>query len=277
MESEKIKRHWLTWASKYGTSLRATTKTQTAKALELDALSRRLRSILPPDSPAYVLEVGCGNGVNCIELAKQFPHIRLDGVDYIPEMIAAAEANTRTDVLQDRLRFWVGDALNVANIAGLKPRYDIVFTDRCLINLNSVELQKEGIRALASKVRAGGYLLMIENSMTSYREQNRCRRLLNLPERVPPDFNLFFDEDEIRPYLAALDLRLTDIEDFSSLHDLILYALIPATNGGHVDYDHSLVQAAAELSKKLSASNPSIFGSFGQNRFFVCKKGESRS
>lgn len=272
MDSHEILQHWTNWATKYGANLRATTKTWTAKALELGALSRRLHSVLADNAGAHVLEMGCGNGVNCVELAKQFPRVRFDGVDFVSEMVGAAIQNSRNCGVLEQVRFFVGDAAGVGSLVGLEPTYDVVFTDRCLINLNTVALQKQAITALVSKVRLGGYLLMIENSMTSYCEQNRCRSALGLSPRTPAAYNLFFDEAEIRPHIASSGLELIDVEDFSSLHDLILYVLVPAINGDVVDYDHPLVQAATTLSNEFSASLTGTFGSFGQNRLFVCQR-----
>jgi hypothetical protein len=159
-------------------------------------------------------------------------------------------------------------------LGDLEETYDIVFTVRCLINLNEVALQKQAVSTLASRVRPGGYLLMIENSMASYRKQNECREFLGLSPRQPAAFNLFFDESEIRPHIAHADLELIDVEDFSSLHDLMLYVLLPSISEGQVDYAHPLVRAAAALSERVFSREPGAFGDFGQNRLFVCFKPE---
>lgn len=271
MDSDDIRQHWTQWATAYGSALRATTKTWTAKALEIDALSRRLRAHLG-DRAGTVLEVGCGNGVNCVELAKAFPSLELDGVDYVPEMVAGAVENARGGGVAGRTRFHVGDVNDLAAVTALRPAYDVVFTDRCLINLNTSELQKAAIGALASRVEAGGLLLMIENSLTSYAAQNRCRTALGLDARTPAAFNRFFDESEIRPQIAACGLDLVEVEDFGSLHDLMLYVLVPAINGGTVDYEHPLVQAATTLSIALAGTADAGFGHLGQNRLFVCRR-----
>jgi SAM-dependent methyltransferase len=272
MDTQEIRQHWSNWASTYGTSLRATTKTWTAKALEIDALYRRLRMVLPDSGSADILEIGCGNGVNCIELAKQIPQGHFDGVDYVDQMVDAAIENVRSSNVAERMRFFVGDVLQLNQLSALKQTYDVVFTDRCLINLNTLDLQMRAITALAAKVKAGGHLLMIENSTTTYDRQNDCRALLGLPRRKPADFNLFFDEAAITKHLGDIGLDLTDVEDFSSLHDLVLYVLVPAINGGEVQYDHPLVEAATTLSKELGAGGSEAFGSFGQNRLFVCRR-----
>lgn len=272
MDHESIRAHWTNWASSYGANLRATTKSWTAKALELDALSRRFQSILKDKPEARVLEVGCGNGVNCVHLAKAFARARFDGVDFIDGMIAAAIDNARGGNVGDRTRFFVGDILKLPTIRDLNDAYDVVFTDRCLINLNTVELQKEGISVLAQKLPPGGYLVMIENSTNTHSAQNRCREMLGLAPRTPAEFNLFFDEDRILAHIAAIGLDLVDVEDFSSLHDLALYVLAPATNDGKLDYEHPLVHAASKLSLEMSGSAASAFGAFGQNRMFVCRR-----
>jgi SAM-dependent methyltransferase len=267
MDLETIRTHWTNWASEYGSNLRATTKTWTAKAIELDALTRRLSPIIG-NSSATILEVGCGNGVNCIHLAKTFQNALLDGVDLIPEMIEAARTSGTTEGISRRTSFLVGDVLNLHNVNGLRDYYDVVFTDRCLINLNTVELQKTGISSLAKRVKDGGHLVMIENSKTTYATQNESRAALGLPPRTPAEFNLFFDEEEILHHISTLGFDLIETDDFSSLHDLALYVLAPAINDGKLDYEHPLVHAAT----RLSLSRPTECGAYGQNRMFVCRR-----
>jgi len=269
---DEIKDHWRDQAVAFGGLLGATTKASTPKVLELDALIRRFRNLLGEDPAGTVLEVGCGNGVNCLELASTFPGLRFDGVDYVEEMVDAAKQRRSGSSDAERLRFLVGDALAVGALDGLAASYDIVFTDRCLINLPSTDLQKQAITSLASKVRPGGHLVMIENSRATYDIQNRYREHLGLPPRRPATFNLFFDEAEILPHLPTAGLELVDTEDFISLHDLVLYVLVPAINGGEVDYDHPLVEAATTLNRAVSATTPSAFGAYGQNRLYTCRQ-----
>src|SRR4051794_33667371 len=119
MDREQIKEHWRNWASTFGTELGATTKTGTLKALEIDALARALSAIGLKDQPARVLEVGCGNGLNCFGLASQFPRMLLDGIDYTPEMIVAAVKATAANAMQDRTRFYVGNALDLPAVPEL--------------------------------------------------------------------------------------------------------------------------------------------------------------
>jgi methylase of polypeptide subunit release factors len=91
MKTNEIKNHWTDWATTYGEQLKATTKTPTIKALEIDALVRAMVRLIGSDEAHFsVLEIGCGNGLNCLALAEIFPHASIDGVDYIPAMIESA-------------------------------------------------------------------------------------------------------------------------------------------------------------------------------------------
>lgn len=271
MDLQDIQRHWENWATSFGTELRATTKAKTAKLLEVNALRRRL-SQLAGTRELRLLEAGCGNGINCIELAKQLPQARFDAFDFVPEMIEAAEENARRAGVEDRIRFFVGNVVALDQEDRLADTYDVAFTVRCLINLNSRELQGAAIAGLARRVRAEGHLLMIENSLDTYARQNDARRALSLSPRAPAEFNRFFTDDEMNRHIVQAGLHLVEIEDFSSLHDIVLYALLPHTNGGTIDYDHPIVEAAARLSAACAETGQAEFGAFGQNRLYVCAK-----
>lgn len=266
MNPEDIKQYWTNCATEHGADVHATTPAATAKQLEIDALWRHLK-----DMPAEtrVLEAGCGNGINCIELAKRLSSFHFDGFDYVPEMIEAARARK-----EDNTYFAVGNILTMNEF--IEGEYNVVITDRCIINLDTWEKQKRAIKALTDKVCPGGRLLMIENVVQGRKTQNRLRSFLGLPERpLMPPFNLFLDEEELCGYLVEVGMIMTHEEDFSSLHDLCLYVLAPEMDAypdGRIDYNHPLVKIATELSIKTSLMTPSIFGAFGQNRLFVCRK-----
>ncbi len=271
MTLENIRQHWNDWATRYGTGLRATTKATSAKIIEIDALARAMRGIAQERGDRlHILEVGCGNGQNCLGLIDMFPHACFTGLDFIDAMIVAANDLKKERAIPDeRLTFQFGDVLDLQ-----VPRsaYDVVFTDRCLINLNSDALQQRAIFSLVEHLKPGGYLLMIENSKQTYESQNQAREGVGLPRRSPAEFNHFFDETTLRPFLQSAGLDLLLVEDFISLHDLVLYVLVPMINGGKIDYKHPLVEAATALNVALSSLSPSSVGHYGQNRLFKCRK-----
>jgi len=270
MELDSIKKHWENWAQ-HGTSLLATTKTSTIKKLEIDAVSRAAeRAGFDPGGAVSILEVGCGNGHNVVALAEKWTKGLFFGLDYIDDMIASARR--LAEPLKARVKFDTGNVLELESHRALAAEYDVVFTDRLLINLNTVELQARGIAQLAKKVRKGGALILIENFRDTYDVQNGFRELLDTPARTPFEFNLFMHERDVLDAARASNLRLVDVDDFGSLHDLVLYVLIPAINGGTNDFDNPLVAAATQLSLRVNASRMNSFGSFGQNRLYLFQK-----
>ena len=251
---KRVKDHWTDWATKYGRDLRATTLASSIKRLEVHALRRAIeRSSIPHN--ARVLEVGCGNGRNIAALAASFESYSWTGVDYIPEMISAAKETC------PGATFHVADVMDLPDIGS----YDVVFTDRMLINLGSVAMQKRAIAKLAALTQ--GSLILIENSRQTKDAQNNLREVVGLPRRMDAEFNLFLNDEEIIPHLKSL-FSTVEVEDFGSLHDILLYVLLPATLGDAGHYDHPIMQAVADLCTKVSIPA----GHFGQNRLYHCSR-----
>lgn len=272
MDLDQIKKHWENWAAA-GVDVRATTKTSTIKYLEIDALRRALAKLGVADGrEKHVLEVGCGNGHNCVALAQAMLGVAFDGVDYVPAMVDSATSIAMREAVGDRCKFFVGDMLKLDGLAGLAPKYDAVFTDRAIINLNTTALQFNAITQLANRVVGGGALLILENFHDTYDRQNAARSALGLQPRTPDKFNKFLNGKEMDAFCRSLGLEPLFVDDFGSLHDLLLYVLVPAINGGNVDYSHPIVEAATRLSATIFADSPGCFGSFGQNRLYVYRK-----
>mgnify|MGYP001569402783 CR=1 FL=1 len=272
MDSTQIKEHWSKLAAQFKTDLKATTHTDTIKKLEIHALYRAIKKMGAESATFDILEVGCGNGYNCFALAELLTTSNFTGIDYVAEMVESAQKlKIDSSIDSSRINFYAGDVLRLADQKDIKAQYDIVFTDRCLINLNTKALQCAALDQLSAKVKNGGYLLILENSDRTYQRQNDCRQAVGLPRRTPAEYNLFINEEDFLGH-AQKALKLIGVDDFGTLHDIVLYVLVPMINGGAVDYKHPLVNAAAELSVSMADQHGSAFGDFGQNRLFVFHK-----
>ena len=148
-----IRAFWDNQAIRHETDLAATTPDPLAKDLEIAALAHHL------DAGLDTLEIGCGNGVNVLRLLRHL-HGNILGVDYSESMITAAKLAMRGNPNSDRVRFAVGDILGDLQWLGAMPQ---IFTDRCLINLPSLDLQIAAVENLASILRPGGRLVLIES------------------------------------------------------------------------------------------------------------------
>jgi SAM-dependent methyltransferase len=101
-----------------------------------------------PTRPAVVGDFGCGTGWSTIELARAFPHLRLDGYDSDEASIAAARRNAVDHGVADRVDFEVVDVSHTG--ADWSARYDVVFLFECLHDLpRPVEALVNIRRALA--------------------------------------------------------------------------------------------------------------------------------
>lgn len=269
MEMSEIRKHWDSLARIHGFDLKSTTKTPTIKRLEIDALARVMSKYFSPSTNRSVLEVGCGNGHNIFGLAKIFPSYSFLGLDYSDDMILSASKLIK-ELPEFQLRFEVGDVLNLSASHDLNHEFDLVFTDRLLINLNTWELQKLGLQELRSCLKKNGYLVIIENFVTSYSNQNALRELIGLPPRTPDSYNRFMLEADFESFVTnQLGLEILEIDNFGSLHDLLLYVLVPHISNGKTMYEHPIMESITELLEKLPEQLRHGLGNFGQNKLYL--------
>ena len=268
MEMSEIKAHWTNLAKTKGDSLSATTRTETIKTLEIDAFQRWIAK--KNNNWTKILEIGCGNGTNCIELCKRFPQIDFYGLDYVDEMIAKAKERSASI---SNLSFDIDDVTVLSSKLITGKRFDAIITDRCLINLNTIELQKKALKNIIDHLEDNGYYFMIENSMNSYAKQNGMRMNVGLEKRFPAAFNLFLDDNIILDYIKNdLSLTIEEIDNFASLHDLMLYVIEPLANNGNISYGSNAINLVTDFLLKCGDKGMNQFGEFGQNRLYVLRK-----
>lgn len=284
--------HWENWAQNYGTDIRATTKCLSIKRLEVDAFSRQLKRNLSAPAPV-VLEVGCGNGFNGFSLAEAFPRLRYVGVDFSPSMVShAAEMMDRQSQRREfpvhRLAFGVLDARTlsvpfridekaVSRVGDLvRPLlpiggFDVVVTNRMLINLASADEQLTVMKRIAEVLNPGGLFMMLENEREAHARLNLIRRSLGLPAREAASYNVFIDSGKvIEPFKAQMELLAA--ESVSALHDLMLYAVAPAAGNREVEYDTPLMKTLTDAILFVKANGMSHPVGFGQNVLWVWRK-----
>lgn len=272
MKLNEIKNHWTEWAQTYGKDIRATDKSKTKKFLEINALAKAIRkNNLSTVSGFKILEAGCGNGYNCLALAREFKTAQVLGFDYIPEMITNAKA-LKEESMVENVNYIIGDALKLDEVFTSSEVFDFIFTNRFVINLNTYELQTKIVTELARKVKVGGYLILSENPQKKFLIQNKLRNELGLESRECPSFNLFIDEDSIINTITNQGFKHLYSDDFSALHDLFLYVLLPKLNNGEIDYDNPMLEIINNLTVAGYEICDNPFGHFGQNRLYVFEK-----
>lgn len=207
---ERIRGFWDAQAERFAEDVAATTPDPLAKELELRTLKQFLRS------GNSTLEAGCGNGYNLFNLAD-FLTGRLVGFDYADKMIGAAECVRALRPDGARFSFDVRSVLDDLSDLGA---FDQVFTDRCLINLPSPDLQLQAVGNLAGRLRPGGALLLIESTQQGQDRINEMRRIVGLQPIAYHWHNLYLDEPA---FLAGLPASVEHVgtENFASLYFVI--------------------------------------------------------
>ena len=210
-EAESIREYWNEQGNKYLASLEATSPDPLAKELELDALKNVL------DKSKDTLEAGCGNGYNLFSLSNSL-NGKLVGFDYSDSLIKAANRSLSANIsLQKRLNFHNASIIDNIDFLG---NFQQIFTDRCLINLTSLDHQILALNNLSSILDVGGSLVLIESTQQGQAALNSMRMSVGLPDIPTRWHNLFIDENKFFQNIPS-DLKHIKTENFSSLYFFI--------------------------------------------------------
>ncbi len=226
--------------------------------IEIELLKRQLR---PGDS---VLEVGCGNGYTTAHMAPLVHSVR--AIDFSDAMIERARADCR-DVRTasgGAPEFGVGDALRLSSDE--LGQFDLVTSQRCLINLQSWEDQQEALRRIASVTRPGGRFIMMEGCAQGRRALDEARESMGL-ERMPKVWhNIDFEVDQTKEFLAThFDLVH---EQYLGTYDFVsrlVHPLLVSPEGPQ--YEAEINRIAAELTLHLTG-----FPELGRLCFWVLER-----
>lgn len=236
MIKDKILEHW---NGRAVLAERAGSDDLIAKKLEIEAISKHI------ESGMVVAEFGCGNGTTALELLRKHD-IELHCFDFSPAMVESARNLAEEVGMANRLHFEVGD---VRGEPDLKKRFDIIYTERMIINLPDWESQAKAIRYLTRHLRAGGRYLMCENSKVGLDHLNDLRVSAGLDMISPPWHNVYLVDELV----ASLDLpgaRLVDVEPFSATYyflSRVVNAWLAGREGKQPSYDAPVNQLALAL------------------------------
>jgi SAM-dependent methyltransferase len=110
---------------------------------------------LGSEPPARVVDMACGAGIACIELARRYPNAEIEGIDLDEGAIDLARAGAREAGLDARVRFRARDAAQ----PGLDGRYDLI---TMFDSLHHVPQPLEALRRMRSLVADDGTVLIVE-------------------------------------------------------------------------------------------------------------------
>lgn len=243
------------WNSRAGLGQWAGTQDVTAKQLEIEAIASYVRDGM------RVLDFGCGNGITAIELARRYK-VEVTGIDYAEQMVEAATKLAAGQQLRGTVTFRVG---HVEDSAAL-DRYDLIYTERVLINLPDWPAQRTGLTNILNLLADGGLYVMCENSQDGLDKINLLRERIGLPAINPPWHNRYLRDDELNgfDYPSA---KLEGVNFYSSTYyflSRVVNAWQAAQEGREPKYEAPINLLALKL--------PAI-GDLGQGRIWLWRKG----
>jgi len=242
---EQIKQYWEDKALELGQDRRATTPDYWLREIEISHLSRIIGEY---DRDLHILDIGCGNGYSTLQLLKQHPRHRYCGGDYSESMLLAAKKNAQEidSSLQEHIQFKQLDVLQLSSQSSL---FDIIISDRCLINLPESNAQWKAIDQIYRLLKPGGEYIAIENFMGGQNGMNTQRENIGLPPIPVRWHNCYFVEDEFIQYCSR-DFKILEFLPISSTYYLltrVVYSKQCQNDNREPDYDNDIYLSALQL------------------------------
>jgi ubiquinone/menaquinone biosynthesis C-methylase UbiE len=241
--------HYRKEAEEHGKDASSTMRDEITRGREIASLLRVLEFLKSRGAPATnVLDIGCGNAYLLEVLRKHHPSAALTGLEYTPEMVALAHGR---GVAQCEIEQGDVCALPFADAA-----FDVVITERCIINVMDRAHQADALRQVARVLAPGGHYLCIEAFTDGLAELNQARGELGLPPNEVPYHNLWFDKpwflETIAPDFEVIDLAAhrdptLPAPNFLSSHYFVSRVLYPAVTRSPMLYNTHLVKFFAFL------------------------------
>jgi SAM-dependent methyltransferase len=148
-----------------------------------------------------ILDAGCGEGEGTL-VYSSISGVVVHAVDFSETRLKKATERLagQQNVIFRKVDF-LGDYI-------LDTDYDVIVSQRFLINLLEWEMQKRVIMALMSKLKTGGRLVMLEGSKQGTEALNEFRSLWGL-DTIPVKWhNLFFDDDILTNFMETSNFKL---------------------------------------------------------------------
>lgn len=218
--------------------------------------------------PGRILDVGCGNGYTGLRIAEAMK-ATVTGMDFSQSMIDGGKHLKRKYIgrLRGSMNFVMGD---IRKLPFNSKSFDIVISERGLLNLPSRECQYNTILEIVRVLDRNSLYIMIEGARGGLRNLNRLRNKVGLDsiEDISKDhpWSLKFEEEEIDAFLkqhffvAKEQYFGTYMLISKIVHPILVYPNKPK-------FDAKI----NEIAKKISMEIPS-FGNIGQIRALVLGK-----
>lgn len=147
--------------------------------------------LMPTDT---IADIGCGDGKATIEYAKKVKSCT--GIERSGFLLKKAKEAVSNIKLRNII-FKKGNILTL----DLKEQFDVIITQRLLINLLSWKEQQKSLLNIHNALKPGGRYIMIENTTDSANALNEMRADVGIPPIPQHWHNRFFDYEKLEKFL----------------------------------------------------------------------------
>ena len=152
----------------------------------------QIKKLIKPGS--IILDAGCGEGEGTLEYAE---------VEAV-KIVAADFSETRLNKARARLRNCQNVELRRTDFLSevqFHEKFDLIITQRFLINLIDWQNQKNTIKKLINMLAPEGTLIFLEGSEDGVRELNNIRERFDLKPIAIPWHNSFFKDEVLESFM----------------------------------------------------------------------------
>lgn len=196
---------------------------------------RFLRQWVPESG--RMLDVGCGAGDTLTRFAAE-TQAECIGLDFSEEMLSIAKARD-----PDNRCAWLCHDLTKPLPVSI-GYFDLIYTERALINLQTWAEQESLVRRLRGLLRASGWLVCVECSYDGLLRLNTLRVPLGLPPITPPPHTNYLHDRNMRL------LHPVQVIDYSAAYyflSRVVNARLALDAGEDPDYHARVNQFALDL------------------------------
>lgn len=240
---------WIDRVRRFGVaSLRTTESTPWVR----DATLRELRGVIRHGD--RILEVGCGNGNLLAPLAA---YGGVFGIDLVMEMLRFAVSHGPT------LRRLVRS--DASRLPFRDESFDVVYSSRCLINVQNRAMQTAALDEMFRVVRRGGIVVISENFEEPMDRLNEARRRTGIPMQPRPRLTLWLNLAETLPMLAAKGWEIRRIRGFPMSYffsEVVVRWFADRRWGG---VSHRLLSPLVRLTARADALASAFLPAFGHD------------
>ena len=237
---DSIKDFWDKQADKYKTSDLATAPDHHYRELEISRILPHL------SDGSHILDIGCGNGYSTLKFAIENPGATILGVDYSEKMIKQAIDHLHGHPEVKNVSFLMGD---VRRLGDLKKKFDIIVSERCLINLTTFAEQRHALLQMKYALNPGGKLILVENTIEGLDRLNSLRKKFGLEDIKERWHNHYLPQFDFLKF-ARLHFKVQTVDNIGSLYYImsrVMYAKLCAMEGKEPDYNHPINRIASQM------------------------------